>query len=51
MIGTENQVMARIYICCDTEPKLKNKILEIYSTIKVLDKNNNNQLINNFEYE
>jgi threonine dehydratase len=31
MIGTESQVMARIYICCETKQELKNKILEIYN--------------------
>jgi hypothetical protein len=51
MVGTESQVMARIYICCNTESELKNKISEIYNTIKVLDKDNNNQLINSFKYE
>jgi biotin carboxylase len=51
MIGTESQVMARIYICCKTKQELKNKMSEIYSTIKVFDKDNNNQLINKSKYE
>jgi biotin carboxylase len=51
MVGTESQVMARIYMCCKTKQKLKDKISEIYNTIKVFDKNNNNQLINGFKYE
>jgi len=51
MVGTESQVMARIYISCESKEKLKNKISEIYNTIKVFDKNNNNQLINNFKYD
>jgi hypothetical protein len=51
MVGTESQVMARIYLCCKTKQELKNKLSEIYSTIKVFDKDNNNQLINRFEYE
>ena len=51
MVGTESQVMARIYLCCKTKQKLKNKLSEIYSTVKVFDKDNNNQLINRFEYE
>jgi hypothetical protein len=51
MIGTESQVMARIYICCDTKQEIKNKILEIYNTIKVLDEDKNNQLIDGFKYE
>ena len=51
MVGTESQVMARIYMCCKTKQELKDKISEIYNTIKVFDKNNNNQLINGFKYE
>ena len=51
MVGTESQVMARIYICCKTKQELKNKLSEIYNTVKVFDKDNNNQLINRFEYE
>ena len=51
MIGTESQVMARIYVCCETKQELKNKILEIQNTIKVFNHNNNNQLIKGFKYE
>lgn len=51
MVGTEGQVMARIYMCCETKQELKNKILEIQNTVKVFDHNNNNQLINGFKYE
>lgn len=50
MTGTESQVMARIYICCKTKQELQNKISEIHNTIKVFDKDNNNQLINGFKY-
>jgi biotin carboxylase len=51
MTGTESQVMARIYMCCKTKQELQSKISEIYNTIKVFDKDNNNQLINGFKYE
>jgi len=51
MVGTESQVMARIYMCCQTKQKLKNKISEIQDIVKVFDKDNNNQLINGFKYE
>jgi len=51
MIGTESQVMARIYLSCNSKYELKNKITDIYNTIKVFDQNNNNQLINRFIYE
>jgi len=48
MTGTESQVMARIYICCSTKQKLKDKILEIQNTIQVFDSEGNNQLFNKF---
>jgi len=51
MIGTEGQVMARIYIHCKTKSELKNKIKELQNTIKVFDSNNDNQLLNGFIYE
>ena len=51
MTGTEAQVMARLYIHCQTQEELKAKLVEIYSTVKVLDENNNNQLIDGFVYE
>ena len=51
MVGTEAQVMARLYVKCKTKEELKNKLSEVYNTIKVLDKENNNQLINGFKYE
>jgi biotin carboxylase len=48
MIGTERQVAARIYLTCNSEIELKNKIDEIQSKTKVLDVNNNNQLLKGF---
>lgn len=51
MVGTESQVMARIYMYCQTKQELKNKISEIQDIVKVFDKDNNNQLINGFKYE
>jgi len=51
MVGTESQVIARIYMCCKTKQELKNTISEVYNTIKVFDKDNNNQIINGFKYE
>lgn len=51
MIGTERQVAARIYITCDSEIELKNKIDEIQSKTKVLDINGNNQILDKFIYE
>lgn len=50
MVGTEAQVMARLYLKCNTKQELQNKLSEIYSTVKVLDEENNNQLIDGFKY-
>lgn len=50
MLGTERQVAARIYITCNSEIELKNKIDEIQSKTKVLDINNNNQILDRFIY-
>jgi biotin carboxylase len=50
MIGTERQVAARIYITCNSELELKNKIDEIQSKTKILDVNNNNQILDKFIY-
>jgi biotin carboxylase len=46
--GTEGQVLARVYLSCDSRESLKNKIIEIQNTIKVFDSDNNNQLLNGF---
>lgn len=51
MVGTEAQVMSRIYVSCKTKLELQNKISEIYDTIKVFDQDNNNQIIDGFKYE
>jgi biotin carboxylase len=51
MIGTERQVAARIYITCNSESELKNKINKIQSKTKVLDINGNNQILDKFIYE
>jgi biotin carboxylase len=46
--GTEGQVLARVYLSCDSRESLKNKIIEIQNTIKVFDSDNNNQLLKGF---
>jgi len=51
MLGTERQVAARIYLTCNSETELKNKIKEIQSKVKVLDTNGNNQILDKFIYE
>lgn len=47
-IGTEAQVMARVYLKCDTEEDLRSKIIEIQNTIKVLNVEGSNQLLKSF---
>ena len=51
MLGTERQVAARIYISCNSDTELKNKIDEIQSKTKVLDINGENQILDKFIYE
>lgn len=51
MVGTESQVMARLYLKCKTKEELQSKLSQIYATVTVLDTENNNQLINGFKYE
>jgi hypothetical protein len=46
--GTEAQVLARVYLSCNTKEDLKSKILEIQDIIKVFDIDNNNQLLKGF---
>lgn len=43
--------MARVYVCCNTKQELRDTISKIHSTVKVVDDQNNNQLINGFNYE
>jgi biotin carboxylase len=50
MLGTERQVAARIYLTCNTEEELKNKIEEIQFKTIILDTNNNNQILDKFIY-
>ena len=51
MLGTERQVAARIYLTCNSEVELKNKIAEIQSKTKILDINGDNQILDKFIYE
>jgi biotin carboxylase len=45
MVGTEAQVMARVYLSCKTKKELIDKIDEIKRTVKVTDIENNDQLL------
>lgn len=51
MIGTERQVAARVYISCNSEIELRNKIDEIQLKTVILDINGNNQILDRFIYE
>jgi biotin carboxylase len=48
MLGTEAQVLARIYLSCNSKLELKHKIAQIHNIIKVYDTDNNNQCLNGF---
>lgn len=45
MVGSENQVLARIYIVCDSEELYRKKINEIEALIHVIDTDGNNMLV------
>lgn len=45
MVGNEKQVLARIYIVCDTKDQYKGKIKEIENNIKVVDVFGNSMLL------
>lgn len=51
MIGTERQVGARVYVSCDSQEDLKNKINKIQSNTTVIDIDGNNQILDKFIYE
>ncbi len=48
MVGSENQVLARIYIVCDSEELYRKKINEIEALIHVIDTDGNNMLVELF---
>jgi biotin carboxylase len=48
MLGTEAQVLVRIYIVCNSKLERKLKIDEIQKNIKVLNSNNENMLLKGF---
>lgn len=50
-IGTERQVLTRIYIVCDNKDELKKTIKEYQNKIKVYDVNGNNMLLNGFNVD
>lgn len=48
-IGTEKQVLTRLYIVCDNKQELADCIKEYREKIKVYDENGNNMLLNGFD--
>lgn len=48
-IGTEKQVLTRLYLVCDTKEKLAKCIKEYQSNVKVYDENGNNMLLKGFD--
>ena len=51
MIGTEKQVLARIYVVCDSKAQFKQKIREIESQLDIRDENDDNMVLTLFDPE
>ena len=51
MIGNEKQVLARIYVVCDTKEQYRAKIREIQSKLKVFDENGKDLLLSPFDVD
>ncbi len=49
MVGTERQVMARIYIICDSKEQYRNRIRKIEKNLDVLDEYNGNMILTLFD--
>lgn len=47
-VGTEKQVLTRLYLVCDSKEKLRDAINEYQNKVKVLDENGNNMLLKGF---
>lgn len=50
-IGTEKQVLARLYLVCNTKAELAECLKEYQSKIKVYDTDGNNMLLNGFNVD
>ncbi len=50
-IGTEKQVMTRLYIVCDNKEKLAEKLKEYISKVKVFDEKGNNIVLKGFNVD
>ena len=50
-IGTEKQVLARMYFVCDTKDQLAERIKHYQETVKAVDENGNNMLLTGFDVD
>lgn len=48
-IGTEKQVLTRLYIVCDTKSELDDTLNEYMNNVSVVDKNGNEMLLHGFD--
>lgn len=48
-VGTEKQVLTRLYIVCDSEKELADCLKEYQNKVKVYDKDGNNMLLKGFD--
>ena len=47
-VGTEKQVMTRLYLVCDSKQELANALMEYMNKVKVLDGEGNSMVLNGF---
>lgn len=47
-IGTEKQVMTRLYLVCDSKQELASALWEYMNSVEVLDSDGNNMVLNGF---
>ena len=48
-VGTEKQVLTRLYLVCDTKQELADCIKEYQSKVQAFDENNRNMVLNGFD--
>lgn len=50
-VGTEKQVLTRLYLVCNTKQELADTLKEYQSKVKVFDSNGNNMVLNGFDVD
>ena len=50
-VGTEKQVLTRLYLVCNTKQELADTLKEYQAKVKVLDSNGNNMVLNGFDVD